>query len=97
MQIKMFTVYDSKAEAYLPPFYMQSTGQAVRSFEDTVNDTAHSMHKHASDYTLFEIGHYDDSTAQVDMLKTPISLGTALEHQTQQSQPLGKQSLTGVK
>lgn len=63
MLLKVFTIYDSKAEAYLQPFFMQSTGQALRAFEDSVNDPNHQFNKHAADFTLFELGTYDDQTA----------------------------------
>jgi len=75
-----FTVYDSKAELYLPPFYNQTKGQAVRAFQDTTNTPEHSFHKHPEDFTLFYLGTYDDCTAKFDLEATPHSLGTALEY-----------------
>tara|TARA_Y100001970_G_scaffold120388_1_gene149222 strand:+ start:411 stop:665 length:255 start_codon:yes stop_codon:yes gene_type:complete len=77
---KMFTVYDSKAEAYLQPFFSSTKGLAIRSFQETVRNPEHHFNKHAEDFTLFEIGEYDDSSASVEMHQTPVSLGTALEH-----------------
>lgn len=62
MMLKIFTVYDSKTEAYMQPQFMQSTGQALRAFEDAVNDDTHPFHKHAADFTLFELGTFDDQT-----------------------------------
>lgn len=80
MKLKMFTVFDSKAEAYLPPFYMQSTGQALRSFEDTCNDETHAFHKHPADYTLFELGVWDDENCQFSLHDANVNLGNAIEH-----------------
>lgn len=80
---KMFTVYDSKLEAYLQPFFMASKGQAIRAFTDSVNDTTTQFNKHPEDFTLFEIGEYDDSKGQVSNLITPNSLGVALEYKKQ--------------
>lgn len=37
MKLKMFAVYDQKAEAYMNPFVMQTKGQAIRAWSDTVN------------------------------------------------------------
>lgn len=87
MLLKIFTVYDSKAEAYLQPFYMQSTGQALRSFEDTVNDTNTQFHKHAADFTLFEIGNFDDSTGTFKISESKTNLGSALEYLKQPGKP----------
>ncbi len=38
MQHKIFTIYDTKAEAYFPPFYLPQTSMAIRQFGDMVND-----------------------------------------------------------
>lgn len=77
---KIYTVYDSKLEAYMQPFFMQSKGQAVRAFTDSVNDQTTQFNKHPEDFTLFELGEYDDSTGKFTNLHTPNSLGVALEY-----------------
>lgn len=79
MKTKIFTVYDSKAEAYMSPFYMQSTGAAIRAFSDTAADPSSQIAKHPSDYTLFEIGEFDDATAEISLLTAKKSLGVAVE------------------
>lgn len=79
MKIKIFTIYDIKAQSYLPPFYMQSTGQAMRAFEDTVNDETTQFSKHPEDFVIFEVGSFDDQTCTFDLQKTPITLAKAIE------------------
>nr|QJB19603.1 MAG: nonstructural protein [Microvirus sp.] len=78
--MKIFTVFDSKAEAYMQPFFMQSKGAAIRAYADLANDSNHTFGKHPEDYTLFEIGSYDEATAAIVSYSTPISLGVAVEH-----------------
>lgn len=78
MVLKTFSIYDTKAEAYLPPFFCSTAGVAIRNFEAAANDQGHQFHKHASDYCLFELGTFDDQTGQLEMLKAPISLGLAM-------------------
>ena len=51
MILKMYTVFDSKVGAYLPPFFLRSNGEAVRSFITTCNDPKHSFYKYPGDYT----------------------------------------------
>lgn len=80
MLLHVFTVFDSKTESYLPPFYQPALGAALRSFADVCNDPSHAFNKHPSDYTLFHLGSFDDSTARFDPLVTPVSLGIAQEH-----------------
>lgn len=80
MVLKCFSVYDTKVQAYARPFFMQTTGAAIRSWIDICNDDKAEFTKHPEDYTLFEIGEFDDANGQLSKLSTPVSLGTALEH-----------------
>lgn len=79
MKNKVFTVYDSKAEAYLPPFLAQTKGQALRSFADLANDKSTNVGKYPEDFTLFELGEYDSIRGEYSMLQAKISLGVASE------------------
>jgi len=79
MKLKVFAVYDSAVGAYLQPFFMQSKGQAIRAWQDTINDPKTQFNAHPSDFTLFELGEYDDSNGTFENLHTKLSLGTALE------------------
>ena len=76
---KMFTVYDSKAEAYLQPFFSSTTGLAIRSFTEAVNQNDHQFSKYPEDYTLFEIGSYNDEDGSFDILDAKKSIGLAVD------------------
>lgn len=80
MKLKMFVIFDSKAEFYMPPFYSHATGQAIRSFQDMACDPNHQIGQHPSDYTLFEIGEFDQGDAFITTLDAKRPLGTALEY-----------------
>ena len=58
---KTFSIFDSKASAYLPPFYMQTKAEAIRAIGDCVDDKEHRFAKHPEDYTLFYLGEFDDN------------------------------------
>lgn len=79
MLVKVFGIYDSKAEAYLPPFFMKSKGEAIRAITAHVSDPQHNFCKYAEDFTLFELGSWDDSTGVFTLLNAPHSLGVLLE------------------
>lgn len=79
MIYEIYTVYDSAAEAYLPPHFMRSHGEALRAFESAVSDSSHQFHKHAADYTFFHIGSYNDLTAEIIPLSSPVPLARAHE------------------
>jgi len=78
VKLQVFTVYDSKAEAYIQPWYSQTLGTAIRSFEQAVNNEEHDFFKFAADYTLFHLGDFDQSTAEFTALPSPVNLGCAL-------------------
>lgn len=80
MVSKVFTVYDSKAEAYLTPFLMRTKSEAIRGFQDVCNDDKSNFCKYAEDYTLFEIGEFDDSIGTYTMYASKVSLGCAIEY-----------------
>lgn len=79
MKLKMFTVHDVKAEAYLQPFFLHTKGQAIRSITEAVSNPEHQFAKYPADFTLFELGEYDDSNGQITSHAAPISLGNLLE------------------
>lgn len=66
MKLKVFGVWDAKAEAFLPPFFLPETAMAVRSFGDAVNDRGHAFSRNPQDYTLFGLGEYDCATGIFD-------------------------------
>jgi len=75
----MFTIHDSKANAYLQPWFLTQAAMAQRAFMDCVNDKEHNFGRHPEDYTLFNIGEFDDQTAEVTY-QHPTSLGNGLEY-----------------
>lgn len=77
MILKIFSVYDTKAESYIQPFYAPTCGVAVRNFEAAANEEGHAFHKHSADYGLFELGEFDDANGKITRHEQPISLGLA--------------------
>jgi len=73
---KAFTIYDTKTEAYLRPFFCIRTPEAIRTFTDAVNDTNSPFYKHSEDFFLYEIGTWDDNLAELTRC-APINLGCA--------------------
>lgn len=80
MLLNMFTIYDSKTETYSPPFFMRTTGEAVRTFQDLSVDKDTSIGRYPADFTLFEVGTFDDKTGTTVGNKAFVNLGLALEH-----------------
>lgn len=65
MKQHIFSVFDNKAEAFITPFFMPRPAMAERVFREMCNAEDHQFGKHPSDYTLFELGEFDDSNGSV--------------------------------
>lgn len=70
----VFAVRDSAMDAFMQPFFVPSTGVAVRSFSDEVNRADSPMNTHPDDYSLYQIGEYEESTGRLNSLPDPIML-----------------------
>lgn len=75
----IFSVFDSAAKFYSDPFVALTKGQAMRDFITACNDPKTYLNQHPADYTLFELGTFDELTGNFVMHLTPISLGKAIE------------------
>ena len=62
---KMFAIRDSKAQAFLQPFFSSANGAALRALGDAVADGKSPLALHPEDYMLYEVASFDDSTAEI--------------------------------
>ena len=72
---RIFSVYDTKAQAFLPPFFMTNAAVAIRAVASALQDPSHQFAKHATDYVLYELGEWNDVTAIFEQHGTPVNLG----------------------
>ncbi len=78
MKLKLFSIHDSKAAAFIQPFFSPTTATALRSFATAANDEATDFFRYGGDYTLFELGEFDQLSAKLETYSTPINLGLAI-------------------
>lgn len=79
MILKIYTIHDRAAEAFLAPFFLHYDGMATRSFAQCCTDPNHQFGKQPEDYTLFCIGEFDDETGDIAPLAAR-SLGNGVIH-----------------
>lgn len=79
MIYNVFSVYDEKADAFLPPFILPNANMAKRVFADCVNSDTHQFGLNPLDYTLYELGQFDDSNGQFMLQRTKQSHGNGVE------------------
>ncbi len=79
MRTIIFTIYDEKAQVFLPPFFVPTLGIATRAFSDCINSEDHQFAKHPQDYTLFQLGEFFDHDASFEVIDRK-SLGNGVEY-----------------
>lgn len=78
MKLKIFCIHDVKAEAFLPPFFLPTVGMATRTFKDCCNNDQHQFGANPTDYTLFELGEFDDNNGTIQTRAVMHSHGNGL-------------------
>jgi len=75
----VYSVYDAKVKYFHFPFMVRNRGEALRSWEQVANDEKSSICSYPSDFSLMELGEFDDQTGKIEFNTVPESLGLALQ------------------
>lgn len=78
----MMAIKDRALDAYMRPFFAHSVGQAVRMFQDEINNNQGEMHKHPDDYDLYHLGLWDDKTATFAACEAPEQVAIGKQYKT---------------
>lgn len=72
-------VRDAKSETFGAPIFVRATGVAIRSFTQACNNESaeNQFRSHAEDFSLWELGTYDEITGKLESLEIPKLLITA--------------------
>lgn len=62
MIMQSYLIFDSKSQMYNHPFFLLNDQIALRSAQDIMADPNSSIKAHPADYTMFNVGTYDDTT-----------------------------------
>lgn len=83
--LRLYCIYDSKAEQFSPPQVYHNDMLALRAFEGIVNDDKMLIKKYPEDFTLYYVGNLDDSNGRYyiencDESRIPVMVGLAVEY-----------------
>lgn len=83
--LRLYSIYDSKAEQFSPPQVYHNDMLALRAFEGIVNDDKMLIKKYPEDFTLYYVGNLDDSSGRYyvensDESRIPVVVGRAVEY-----------------
>lgn len=85
MHLICFSVHDSKANAFIQPFFAPTQAVGRRMFTQAATDPDSDICRFPADYTLFELGTFNSQSGMTTFHDSPVSLGLAV---TFKSQPL---------
>jgi len=57
--MRVYTIYDTKAEHYGNPVFIRTDAEARRMFSQVANDMQTEIGKHPEDFILYRIGTWD--------------------------------------
>lgn len=86
MKLKVFSIYDAKAEIFNTPFFNKTIGEAERNFEQLVNDGKSTVYLYPEDFDLYHLGDYDDNSGKLATGETPVHLIKAIQLHKKPSQ-----------
>jgi hypothetical protein len=63
----IYSIFDRKAETYLPPFMEAANGTAIRKMQDMVADSNPNnvLHHHAEDFDLVKLAEFGEISGSV--------------------------------
>lgn len=64
--LKLFSIFDDKAKAFIAPFALPEFAQATRAFAQGMTDEKSELSKSPMDYSLFYIGSFDPLAGTVE-------------------------------
>lgn len=80
MILKIYSIHDQAAQAFITPFFMHNKALAIRAFSDNINSKEeNNISKHPEQYSLFCLGEYDDIKGTIDAYQKPEIIATAIE------------------
>lgn len=95
MKLQIYSIHDSVAEAFLPPFFLPNNAMAIRTFASCINDDNHQFGRHPHDYTLFHLGDWDDQDAKASIIPCN-AIGNGVEY-VQRPEHTDQPDLQGIK
>nr|DAM67920.1 MAG TPA: DNA binding protein [Microviridae sp.] len=83
--LRLYCIYDSKAEQFSPPQVYHNDMLALRAFEGLVNDDKTLINSYPEDFSLHYVGNLGDSDGRYyidssDESRVPLLVGRAVDY-----------------
>jgi len=71
MEMKLFSIRDTKGEVYNQPFFKHTHGEAERYFREVKKDDKSLVCQYPEDFDLYYVGNFNTVTGVIDGPNTP--------------------------
>lgn len=93
--LRLYCIYDSKAEQFSPPQVYHNDMLALRAFEGLVNDDKTLINSYPEDFSLHYVGNLGDSNGRYyidssDESRVPLLVGRAVDYVRDLDEDLAK-------
>lgn len=83
--LKLYSIYDSKAEQFSPPQVYHNDLLALRAFEGLVNDDKTLINSYPEDFSIYYVGSLGDTDGRYcvensDETRVPLLVGRAVDY-----------------
>lgn len=83
--LRLYSIYDSKAEQFSPPQVYHNDMLALRAFEGLVNDDKTLINNYPEDFSLHYVGNLGDTDGRYyiessDESRVPVLVGRAVDY-----------------
>lgn len=72
----IYSIRDSKSEAFLQPFYSQNDSTATRAIASNLMSNDTELSNHSADYSLHLLGSFCDSSGKITPSTEPIYISS---------------------
>ena len=77
--MKIFTIYDNAAKAFMAPIFCRHENEAKRILQTEVNNPQSNLHLYTEDYALFSCGEFNPQNGEFITPDYPVKVCSALE------------------
>jgi len=74
MKKKFYTIKDLKADYYHQPNLLRNKGEVLRAVGDAINSNKGELVSNLEDYSLFEIGEFDELTGTITAFESKLHI-----------------------
>lgn len=70
--LRVYSIYDEKAEEFSPPFFQPNHRLAQRMVTETAKGNGNMLNAYPEDFKLYFLGTFDNSTGKIEREDMPV-------------------------